>query len=152
MNIKKMQQGFTLIELMIVVAIIGILAAVAIPAYQNYTLKAKFTEVTNASAPYKTAVELCVQDGSCIAAGAFAGVVFGSNGIPSAPDTTTGGMKFLGGLTLGATTGVITVTPKAVEGLAAVDTYIMTPALRTDGGVAWVVSGGCKTRTAGPIC
>ncbi len=59
---KKVQQGFTLIELMIVVAIIGILAAVAIPSYQNYTKKAKFTEVVNATSAFKTQVEICANE------------------------------------------------------------------------------------------
>ncbi len=53
---KKFQQGFTLIELMIVVAIIGILAAIAIPAYQDYTVRAKISEALTAAAPGKTAV------------------------------------------------------------------------------------------------
>jgi type IV pilus assembly protein PilA len=53
---KKVQQGFTLIELMIVVAIIGILAAIAIPAYQDYTIRAKVTELINAAGVCKTSV------------------------------------------------------------------------------------------------
>ncbi len=59
---KRVQQGFTLIELMIVVAIIGILAAVAIPQYQNYVLKAKIGNALTAVDSIKTAVAQCVQE------------------------------------------------------------------------------------------
>ncbi|WP_419178236.1 prepilin-type N-terminal cleavage/methylation domain-containing protein [Aeromonas caviae] len=59
-NMKK-QSGFTLIELMIVVAIVAILAAIALPAYQTYTLRAKFAEVVSAAGPAKTAFEVCAQ-------------------------------------------------------------------------------------------
>ena len=61
---KHMQKGFTLIELMIVVAIIGILAAVAIPAYQDYTVKAKVQEATNLSNPARTAIGIACSEGS----------------------------------------------------------------------------------------
>jgi len=58
------QKGFTLIELMTVIAIIGILAAIALPAYQTYTKKAKFAEVISAVSPFKTAVAMAVQKSS----------------------------------------------------------------------------------------
>ncbi|MGE5467261.1 MAG: pilin [Ignavibacteria bacterium] len=81
---RKIQQGFTLIELMIVVAIIGILAAVAIPNYQQYTKKAKFTEVVQATSPYKLAVESCFQDKQALSSCGQAG----TNGIPATAAAT----------------------------------------------------------------
>ncbi|RLT91684.1 MAG: pilin [Ketobacter sp. GenoA1] len=67
-----MQQGFTLIELMIVVAIIGILAAVAIPQYQNYIARSQVTRVMQETGAIKTAVEACINDGR-LALGTAAG-------------------------------------------------------------------------------
>ena len=67
---KKAQQGFTLIELMIVVAIIGILAAVAIPAYQDYTVKSKLQELTSLSSPAMTGVGVACSEGNLFPSGA----------------------------------------------------------------------------------
>lgn len=73
------QGGFTLIELMIVVAIIGILAAVAIPAYTDYTVKAKVANIQAAADSVKTAVALCAQE----AGGVLDGCDAGQNGVPA---------------------------------------------------------------------
>ncbi|GGB36990.1 pilin family protein [Oceanisphaera marina] len=77
LGITRPNSGFTLVELMIVVAIVAILAAVALPSYQTYTQRARFTEVIAATGPAKTAIEICVQTGgsNCAAAATTASAV-----------------------------------------------------------------------------
>ena len=81
----KGQKGFTLIELMIVVAIIGVLAAFAMPAYQNYTKRAHATEMLNATTAMKTAVGVCLLGGSIKVSGSNKSIdcSSGQNGVPS---------------------------------------------------------------------
>jgi type IV pilus assembly protein PilA len=113
---NKMQKGFTLIELMIVVAIIGILAAIAIPSYNNYTKKAKFTEVVQATAAAKTGVEMCANDLNTLT-----GCSGGSNGVPQDIAVAT---KYLASLK--TVDGVITAKATSTGGLAG-ETYILNP-------------------------
>ncbi len=131
---RNLQKGFTLIELMIVVAIVGILAAVAMPAYQNYMMKAKYSEVILASQAAKTAVEICAQDLS-----APTGCTTNSNGIPASTSS-----KYVASVMV--SNGTITVTPNATEGLRVTDTYILTPTYVAGQPLTWSTAGsGCIT-------
>ena len=137
-TINKMHKakGFTLIELMIVVAIIGILAAVALPQYQDYTKKSKFAEVVSMVGAARTAVELCYQTEN-----ALTNCSAGYQGIPAT--VATGTYKNLDTMTIVA--GVITGTATAVADSA---NLVDTPTIdSTTKALIWTV-----TSTTTPSC
>lgn len=126
---KAVQKGFTLIELMIVVAIIGILAAVALPAYQDYTIRAKMSEVVLAASGFKTTIaEKAQNDGTLASSGAGMTVA------------TTG--KVGGGSVTDA--GVITIFGSQA-GVGTVITIALTPTRQAaDGKITWA----CTTQNS----
>lgn len=125
---KFANKGFSLIELMIVVAIIGILTVIAIPSYQNYTKRARFAEVIASTEPFKTAVSLAIQEGI-----PSSELNSGVHGIPLSPKQPTHNLQ-----SINVKNGVITATAtKLVNEL----TYILTPPGEDE--IKWSVSGSC---------
>ena len=128
---KKYQQGFTLIELMIVVAIIGILAAIAIPAYQDYTQRAQVAEAFTSVDGMKTAIAEFAQgngafpSGADIAAGGVAAPVTGtySTGAAAATGIITVTMGALGTVGADVAAKTITFTPPVLAGLGSTFTW-----------------------------
>jgi len=112
---RKVQQGFTLIELMIVVAIIGILAAIAIPAYKDYTMRAKMSEVVLAASACRTAITEAYQAANALPAAGKWGCEVGSGA----------GTKYVDTITTDAA-GVVTVKATSAFGDTRADTKVVT--------------------------
>ncbi len=141
LSVKKLQQGFTLIELMIVVAIIGILAAVAIPAYQDYTIKAKIQEAVSLASPAMTAIGVACSEGN-LGNPAVDNATLGL-GLPAAiTGKYTTSVTAVGAVAAGVMSGSVTIVMKAIgSGVVAGETIVYTAACDTNAGTTWTVGG-----------
>lgn len=130
--------GFSLIEMMIVVALIGILAAIAIPSYQDYTRRARYSEVVAATAPYKTGVTECFNDLNTLSE-----CNGGMNGVPvNFLATSNAGLVNV----ITVINGEISVVPYSKNGIVVQDTYVLSPTIQKpasgDPYLTWYASGG----------
>jgi type IV pilus assembly protein PilA len=140
---KKVQAGFTLIELMIVVAIIGILAAIAIPQYADYTQRTKLAGAVAGLATYKTTVALCIQD-----LGIETGCDHNTNGIPDTIGTGDNGnaINYIDSVTVANGSIAMVSTGKTGVGVALLDITMNPNSAAGAAALDWGLSGsGCST-------
>ncbi len=117
-QLNRLQRGFTLIELMIVVAIIGILAAIAIPAYQDYTIRARVTEGLNLASVSKQVVSEIAQNGVCMDVPGY-----GAGFVPPTASRNVDGPN----MAVAAATGIVTIPYTTAVAAAAANTLFLIP-------------------------
>ncbi len=133
---KAVQKGFTLIELMIVVAIIGILAAVAVPAYQDYTVRAKVQEGVNLSNPHRTSLGIACSEGD------LNGATHGALGLSAAASYFGDYTSNVLATGTSVTQGTVLITLKAIGSAVNAGQQILYTGTCGAGGMRWVVAPG----------
>jgi type IV pilus assembly protein PilA len=143
---KSFQKGFTLIELMIVIAIIGILAAIAIPAYQNYTIRAQVTEGLSLADSYKTAVAEYFQNNGTWPTGAAPIPVAGQIAMQGA---STG--KYVSGITVANGNVTIAYNTLATNLKIRNQVLVINAAVDANGDVVWICGSAATPNNVIPV-
>jgi prepilin-type N-terminal cleavage/methylation domain-containing protein len=140
---SNLQKGFTLIELMIVVAIIGILASIAIPQYSDHLSRTRAAAAAAEIDSLKVAITVCVAD-----SGSFTGCDLGNGGVP-ASITTTKNIKALTSVVITASTAIITMVTGATTNAGDDMGYVLQGTMSNSSSMLWVASGTICDSTRG---